>query len=388
MMSHGQIIDITRLLDRRMQRRLPTGVDRVGLEYVRYFRGSSTALVRFAGMWIELPRKDSDVVFEALLTPLGDFIHLFRRVVASNLVRSFGRSFDKPRFLINTGHSGLDNQHYVQRLQHSRLRPLLFVHDLIPLKYPEFCRAGEALRHSARMNAVLQNAHGVIVNSAATLVELETYARANGLPMKPSVVALLAPAQLPHCNERALPLRYPYFVVLGTIEPRKNHWMLLQLWRQMVERLGNDAPRLVIIGQRGWMCSNVVDMLEHCEILKGFVYEQSACSDEELASWLVHARALLFPTFAEGYGMPLAEALNLSVPVIASDLPVFREFAQDIPEYVDPMDGRRWAELIAEYAAEKSDVREAQLQRMLAFEAPTWKTHFEQVEALLEHLRA
>jgi glycosyltransferase involved in cell wall biosynthesis len=174
--------------------------------------------------------------------------------------------------------------------------------------------------------------------------------------------------------------------MLGTIEPRKNHWLMLQLWRQLIERLGEHAPRLVIIGQRGWECENVVDLLERCESLKGFVFEYSVCSDADLGTWLHHAQALLFPSFSEGYGMPLIEALVQRVPVIASDLPVFREIAGVIPEYIDPLDGKRWSELIQEYALVESPARRSQRQRMEKFVAPTWDMHFEKVEALMERV--
>lgn len=368
-----------------MQGRLPTGVDRVSLEYVRHFGGRSTALVRFAGRWIELPWRDSGRVFGALLSPAGNVNALIRWVVAKSLLRSVQQRFSEPRFLFNTGHSGLDNVHYSRRLQRSRLQPLFFVHDLIPLTHPEYGRPGEAERHRLRMNTVLTAGSGVITNSAATLVELQDYAQANGLPMPPAAVALLAPAPLPAAADVA-PLNAPYFVMLGTIEPRKNHWLLLHVWRQLIERLGAAAPRLVIIGQRGWECENVVDLLERCEALKGFVVEHPGCSDAELAGWLRHSRALLFPSFAEGYGMPLVEAMSLGVPAIASDLPAFREIAGDIPEYVDPLDGKRWAELVVDYALADSPTRLAQCHRMTGFVAPTWDAHFQQVEVLMERV--
>ncbi len=368
-----------------MQGRLPTGVDRVSLEYVRHFGGRSTALVRFAGRWIELPWRDSGRVFGALLSPAGNVHALIRWLVAKSLLRSVRQRFSEPRFLFNTGHSGLDNVHYSRRLQRSRLQPLFFVHDLIPLTHPEYGRPGEAERHRLRMNTVLTAGSGVITNSAATLVELQDYAQANGLPMPQAAVALLAPAPLPAAADVA-PLHAPYFVMLGTIEPRKNHWLLLHVWRQLIERLGAAAPRLVIIGQRGWECENVVDLLERCDALKGFVVEHPGCSDAELASWLRHSRALLFPSFAEGYGMPLVEAMSLGVPAIASDLPAFREIAGDIPEYVDPLDGQRWSELVVDYALAGSQLRAAQCHRMTGFVAPTWDAHFQQVEALMERL--
>jgi glycosyltransferase involved in cell wall biosynthesis len=378
------LIDVTRPLDRRMQGRLPTGVDRVSLEYVRHFGERSNALVRFAGQWIELSRRDSERVFDALLSD-GLFNHLIRRAVVKAFPLSVRQRFSEPRFLLNTGHSGLEKMDYAHRLQRSGLKPLFFVHDLIPLTHPEYCRPGEFGRHRARMNTMLVTGHGVIANSAATLDELAAYAQANDLPTPPAVVALLAPPQFP-APVAGTPLSKPYFVMLGTIEPRKNHWLLLQLWRQLIERFGDATPRLVIIGQRGWECENVVDLLERCEVLKGFVFEHSTCTDAELASWLHYAQALLFPSFTEGYGMPLVEALALGVPVIASDLPVFREIAGDIPEYINPLDGKHWGQLIIEYAQTDSQVRLSQCQRMQGFVVPTWNAHFEQVEALIERL--
>ena len=379
------LIDVTRLLDRRMQGRLPTGVDRVSLEYVRHFGKRSTALVRFAGQWIELSPGDSEQVFTALLAQEGAFNPLIRRVVIKAIPRSVSQRFSAPRFFFNTGHSGLEKMQYTQRLQRSKLKPLFFVHDLIPLTHPEYCRPGESERHSVRMNTILLMGQGVIANSAATLEELSAYAQTNGLQMPPSSVAPLAPARLSMLVSK-VPLNKPYFVMLGTIEPRKNHWLMLQVWRQLIERLGQAAPCLVLIGQRGWECENVVDLIERCEPLKGFVFEHSVCSDAELASWLHHARALLFPSFTEGYGMPLVEALALGVPVIASDLPVFREIAGDIPEYVDPLDGKRWGNLVVEYATLGSQVRLDQCNRIAGFEAPTWEAHFGQVEELMERL--
>lgn len=380
------LIDVTRLVDRAMQGRLPTGVDRVSLEYVRHFGERATALVRFAGLWIELSEADSTRVFAALLSPGADFNALVRRAVAKAFVGSVGRRFDEPRFFFNTGHNGLEKPTYAQFLQRSALKPLYFVHDLIPVSHPEYCRPGETGRHVVRMNTMLRTGHGVIANSAATLAEFAAYARAANLPLPATAVALLAPAQLPS-PAAARPMQAPYFVMLGTIEPRKNHWLVLQLWRQLIERLGDAAPRLVIVGQRGWLCDNVMDMLERCEVLKGFVFQKTGCSDAELATWLGHSQALLFPTFAEGYGMPLAEALALGVPVIASDLPAFREIAGDIPEYADPLDGRRWAELVVEYAQPQSEMRRSQCRKMAGFSLPTWDAHFQQVEALMEQLR-
>jgi glycosyltransferase involved in cell wall biosynthesis len=205
--------------------------------------------------------------------------------------------------------------------------------------------------------------------------------------MPPTAVAALAPG-LSRAIPAARPIKEPYFVVLSTIEPRKNHLMLLHLWRRLREEMGESAPRLVVIGQRGWECENVVDLLERCAQLQGVVFEFSRCNDADLATYLHHAQALLFPSFVEGYGMPLIEALAAGVPVLASDLAVFREFAADIPEYADPLDPQHWLALIKEYADPMSLQRAAQLQRIQTFNLPTWERHFEQLDSLLAQLDA
>ena len=84
--------------------------------------------------------------------------------------------------------------------------------------------------------------------------------------------------------------------------------------------------------------------------------------------------------------MPLIEALAAGVPVVASDLAVFREFAADIPDYADPLDPQRWLTLIKQYANPASAQRAAQIERMQAFHLPTWQQHFALLESLLSRL--
>lgn len=375
------LIDVTRLLDRALKGRLPSGVDRVSLAYVEHFAGRATALVRFGGRWIELGPSDSQRIFAALLAPDARFGGVVRRcVIRGYALRWPGAG--RPRVLLNTGHSGLDHKHYALQVQRRDLRPVFFLHDIIPITHPEYCRPGEADKHHRRLQTMLAG-RGLIVNSAATRADLEAYVRKRGGPLPECIVAPLAPAALPS-PASARPLAEPYFVALGTIEPRKNHLLLLHAWRYLVEEHGQRAPRLVVIGHRGWECEQVVDMLERCEALRGVVIEESRCDDARLATWLHHAQALLFPSFIEGFGMPLVEALACGLPVVASDLPAFREIAGDIPEYLDPLDGRGWCQAIKDYTDAKHPRRVAQIDRMDAFNVPTWDAHFAPVEALLE----
>jgi glycosyltransferase involved in cell wall biosynthesis len=379
------LIDVTRLADHLLRGKHPTGVDRVSLAYLDHYRADALAVVRYGGRWIELPRRDSQRVFDALL---GRDQHAGRTVrwcVGKGYALSWQRCHGG--FLFNTGHSGLNQPEYARAVERCGLRPLFFLHDLIPITHPEYCRPGEADRHRLRLDTMLRVGEGLILNSDVTCDDLHHYADAIGRAVPPYVVAPLAPARLP-APALQPPLNRPYFVVLSTIEPRKNHLLLLHLWRQLIDEVGDAAPMLVIIGQRGWECEQVVDLLDRCTAFNGHVVERARCDDRELATWLHHARALLFPSFVEGFGIPLIEALLHGVPVIASDLVVFHEIAGQIPEYLDPLDGIGWRRAVLDYAEADSPRRHAQLARLAGYRAPTWADHFARVDAFIESLMA
>jgi glycosyltransferase involved in cell wall biosynthesis len=186
--------------------------------------------------------------------------------------------------------------------------------------------------------------------------------------------------------ENVLIPTHPTFVVLGTIEGRKNHLLLLQVWRRLVDRFGDAAPRLIIIGQRGWAAEPVFELLDRSSKLRGHVVELSGIADEEVAFHLTGARALLFPSLAEGYGLPLVEALGLGTPVIASDLPVFYEIGQDVPLLLDPLDTAAWEAAIMDFQSPESILRSRQIERARHFRPPTWHDHFKIVESWLSGL--
>jgi len=377
-------LDVTRLLTRLFDGLLPTGVDRVGLQYIQKYGARARAILSERGFATVLTERDSQQTFAMLLSSIRN-----RNAIRTLVARACFNRLRETRLngvLLHTSHNGMEFCRYYRAMRKREIHPVFMVHDIIPLTHAEYCRPGVDSIHRHRMHTALKHASGLIANSQATLDSLVAEARHANLPLPPSVVARLASG----VTQRPLsprPLPTPYFVMLGTIEPRKNHWLILHVWRRLVEQLGTTAPKLVVIGRRGWECENVVDMLERCASLKGVVIEEAHCSDEQLHTYLQHAQALLFPSFVEGYGMPLTEAFALNVPVLASDLDVFHEIAYDIPDYLDPLDGPGWLARIQAYTRADSPERSAQLKRIERFREPTWAEHFEHVDRFLETLR-
>lgn len=312
----------------------------------------------------------------------------FRAALSALAMRRSGQLRDRleggGRIWLNPGHTGLDSDGVARWVRRRDVRLVPLVHDLIPITHPQYCREGEAERHRHRMRNVLDLARGVVANSAHTLEVLGEFAAAEKRQMPRAVVSWPGTPLLPTVTVKAD--AEPTFVILGTIEARKNHALLLSVWRELVAaRDCAPVPRLCIVGRRGWEADDVFAQLDS-GALGDRVVEAGPLKDARLAHILAGAQALLFPSFAEGYGIPLAEALAARVPVIASDLPVFREIGQSVPELLPPDDPTVWKEAVRDYARAGSARRAAQLSRLAAFRVPDWPGHFSRVDALLRSL--
>jgi len=259
----------------------------------------------------------------------------------------------------------LDRPWYVRWLDARRdVKPVCFVYDLLPVDFPEFFRPVEAILHPRRNRNICRFASGAVVSAQDVARRLETFAVENGRRDLPICVTRLPVS--PAFEERvAAPEELAgldYFVVCGTIEPRKNHRLLLDVWRELAK--SGAAPKLVVVGKRGWLNEGVIDMMSRSPALRANVIEAAGLSTPAVRRLMAGARALLMPSFGEGFGLPVAEALITGVPVIASNLDVFREVGGDALDYLDPLDGLGWLKAVRDYTARNSARRAATLERM------------------------
>lgn len=385
------LLDASRLVWRRWTGTRSTGVDRICHAWMKHYGPQSQAVIIHRWGQAILPFATSQALFALLARPdaqRGDIVR-FRAALSTLAIRRSGHLRDRlegrGRFWLNPGHTGLDSEGVARWVRRRDLRPVPLVHDLIPITHPEFCRVGEEERHRRRMRTVLDIASGVVTNSVHTLEVLRDFAAAENCPMPPAKVSWPGTPLFPSISSATD--AEPTFVVLGTIEGRKNHALLLSVWRELLKAHDRGpVPRLCIVGRRGWQADDVFRQLES----GGFsdrVEEVGPLDDRRLAKLLAGARALLFPSFAEGYGIPLVEALAAGVPVIASDLPVFREIGQGVPELLPPDQPGRWYDAVRDYSLEDSQRRAAQVARLGAFRVPHWPEHFARIDELLESLR-
>jgi glycosyltransferase involved in cell wall biosynthesis len=405
------LLDISRLIWRG-RRTGPSGIDRVELAYAQHFlaadavrpvyavvhllgwlfgvspsgarRFVAAVAARWEGHAPEVDRTHANGLFALYRT-----LFLGRWRVGFQL-RGLLKAHHEPPIFLVVSHHHLSREYTMRSIRRSfGARCICFLHDLLPIDYPEYFQPGkeQGYRRVARIITHLFDA--VIANSQTTADSLrhfrssepeQTLPAATIHVARPGVSAFPRPRNIPVPHG---PQSVAYFIVLGTIEPRKNHLLLLNLWTRLATTMATP-PRLLVIGARGWENEQAVDMLERSGRLRGLVEEHNRLSDTAIGSLLGQARALLAPSFAEGFGLPLAEALASGVPVICSDIPVFREVGQDVPDYVDPLDLMAWRETIVDYARPDSPRRAAQMQRLAHWQAPLWTDHFAIVERALD----
>jgi hypothetical protein len=169
----------------------------------------------------------------------------------------------------------------------------------LPLQRPEFWPAGHLQLFRRRIACVAQYAAAILATSKAVEAtlrdEMNRLGRADirilALPF-PSPLALSSKTIEPDPGLAGA----NYFVAVITIEPRKNHLLLLDVWKELAETEA-EPPRLVLIGKRGWRHEAVTDQIEQNARLRSLIIEAAGLSDAGLRSLLAGARALLAPSF-------------------------------------------------------------------------------------------
>src|SRR5580700_7908996 len=294
-------LDLSRLLS-RAGRGTPTGIDRVELAYAQHLiAGDASACFAattvFGGLGL-LPSPKAEAFVAAIGAAWrgdGDAAANDRNVRRlawrghARLAAGGGRPLvarlraapARPVYLL-VSHHHLEKPAIIARLKaRARARFVCLIHDVIPIDYPEYAKPGQAENHRNRIETAARFADALIVNSAVTREALRPHLDRFG--RAPPVLVAPFGLDLPtEATDAAPPLDRPYFVYVSTIEARKNHLLLLNLWRQLAAELGDGAPLLVLVGQRGWETENVVDMLERCPALKGAVIEHNAMPDAEM----------------------------------------------------------------------------------------------------------
>lgn len=137
-----------------------------------------------------------------------------------------------------------------------------------------------------------------------------------------------------------------FFLYLGNLEPRKNLLMLLEAYKKFADESNHSIPKLVLAGEASWLSQPIFDKVQALNLDKEVIFP-GYVAESDLANWYASARAFLYPSKYEGFGLPVIEAMAMGTPVIASNAASIPEVTGDVATLIHPDDTQQWAQAMA-----------------------------------------
>ncbi|AQS85590.1 MAG: glycosyltransferase family 1 protein [Acetobacter aceti] len=218
----------------------------------------------------------------------------------------------------------------------------LLIHDMFPIFNPEWCDRGVIASFTAWHRTVLPLADHVFTTSTATARDVQNHARQERISLISEPVRIGVGTTLHNSvpglrRPETLPPPGTYVLFVSTLEARKNHIQMVRVWRRLLEERGSaNVPTLVFAGRVGWLVSDLMQQLEAMQWLGGKIRHIASPTDTELA--FLHEGCLftVFPSLAEGWGLPVSESLASGKPCLASNSTAIPEAGGLLTRYFDP----------------------------------------------------
>lgn len=248
---------------------------------------------------------------------------------------------------------------HAERLKSEGVGIVVVIYDIIPLTHPQFCDAPLVKVFDRWFEWVVNIADGFVSISGtiSNQVRQEVVRRLGAEKAGTRWYGFFRLGSETTHGPRTGTVRKsletlfsgsrPVYLTVSTIEPRKNHGCLLDAFESLWAE-GRPVV-LCIVGRIGWKCAHVIERVRKHPELGRRLFMFNDLSDTELEFCYRHGRALVFPSLVEGFGLPLVEAMQRGLPVMASDIPVFREVGDDFVAYFDPHDPASLSRLVNEY---------------------------------------
>jgi glycosyltransferase involved in cell wall biosynthesis len=396
------VFDISDLMSYFHNLRLPTGIQRVQMEVIKSVLDSSATdfnynIVCFtqeADFWIEIPPQlfyrfcQASVISGDVSAP--EWVRLLDDL--DNILRS-GQYFRFPKgaMLIDLGSSWwLQNYFLNLRLAKSlyNIKYVPFMHDLIPVMTPEYCTPELRRDFLSWITGAFDHADHFLTNSNATRSDLNTVATSlsHKIP-EAGVIKLDADFRRTLDNDDAREVmedadrfleahdlkKNGYVLFVATIEARKNHITAFSAWLKLIKKRGiNNVPKLVCVGNEGWLMNAAYATLRASELLTSHVVILHRISDPALAMLYQNCICTLYPSSYEGWGLPVTEALCYGKVPIISQVSSLPEAGGEFAEYFDIGSEKSLIDVVEKLVYDDKYRTEREKKITEKFKARTW----------------
>jgi glycosyltransferase involved in cell wall biosynthesis len=282
------------------------------------------------GIWPLLLRRLNKVTANDRASPLAPKSSFADLAEAGDILLMVGATWSHPDY------GGLIDRQCKAR----GLRFALLFYDLIPLRRPEWCNHVVVREFRKWIDSILPLCDAVFAISHATASDVESYAQEQGIGLPGPVVTLPVGSKLRQpieARSSRLPPPSSYALIVSTIEARKNHLLLFRVWRRMLQELPHEqVPTLVFAGRIGWLVADLMQQIANTGNLDGKLLIVESPSDAELAALYDGCLFTLFPSFYEGWGLPVTESLGFGKPCLIANRTSLPEAGGDLVRSFDP----------------------------------------------------
>ncbi len=234
-------------------------------------------------------------------------------------------------------------------------RTLQFIHDLAPIYYPKFFGRIPSLKYKATCKIACKKSKGLVTISKTVQEEISSYFNIDAQKIDYIYPGLNQWMQLPPKAKSIVMEEYgldnDYILTLSTLEPRKNHVNMLEGFKKFKKKTLSPL-KFLIIGKKGWYYEEIFAKVKELELEDEVIF-LGYIPNKQLSSIISHAKLFIYMSHYEGFGIPPLEAMNLGIPTIVSDIPVFREAYKKYANYTDPLSTDKIALALEETLQEK-----------------------------------
>lgn len=251
-------------------------------------------------------------------------------------------------------------------------------HDLILHKFPHFAYPGTLSDTLDYFNMLPWVSDKVLCVSECTRRDFLAFTSQYDLPKVFTGLLRLGVRVAPESREPICAGRY--FLCIGTIEPRKNIAFLYYLWLRMVRTTPRERiPELKIVGKAGWCSDDLLFLLKNDRRITDFIEVVDNVRDAEICDLYAGAIGVVFPSFYEGWGLPVSEALARGKLCIASSTPALVEAGAGMAVHVDECDFEKWIEVLLHYYNDPNAVAEIEQRVRANYVLYSWEETFRSV---------
>jgi glycosyltransferase involved in cell wall biosynthesis len=288
---------------------------------------------------------------------------------------------------------------YIYKLKKAGVKIGVYVHDLIPITHPEFVEENTRIAHVDSFKSLLplcdfiMTVSGFVENEVRSILSVEMDREIFTAPVR---LGHALPEHIEDLNEinaddnsfseSGYSIPKDYVLTVGTIEGRKNHLLLINIWLSLSRKYGGQIPALVIVGRWGWHTDELKNKLKNINYLDGKIIVIGNISDQHLTWLYKNCLFTAFPSFAEGWGLPVGESLAHGKPCIASHVTSIPEVGEEFCRYINPYDPIGATIVFDKTIRDRNGLADWELKIKQKFKPRKWedmaKTFYETVETL------